>query len=656
MKIVLVALNATYGHTNLAIRYLRDICLENERLADKIEIACCEYTINDFIRNILFSLYEQKADIYAFSCYIWNITVMNELSDLLRKILPGSMIVYGGPEVTYETESFFLSHPQVDFIVSGPGEATFMKLIEKLLYEGEFNNEKSSAEISSKSGTDIQMVTINYNGKKVYRNEGIDEIKDIGTCSDINKNTRILRSPAIALDDLSFPYTNEDFKDLSKQYYYESSRGCPFTCSYCLSSEPGRVEALTAERVKRDFAFFIDKQIKQVKLVDRTFNYDDKRAIEIWKFLISRYKENPFNTNFHFEIAGDLLSNEAIEVLMNAPVGIFRFEVGVQTTDEIVLDAIYRKSDIGKLLRNISKISKNGNIEIHLDLIAGLPGEDMLKFENSFNMVMSLRPDMLQLGFLKMLKGSKIMEDADKFDIKYSESPPYEVISTDTMSFTELNKLKNIETLLERYYNSGQYKHSLEFLFSIFGNEYFKLFESFEMHIKRSSLFERKTSRHEQIHTFYLFGCVTIEKVNYITNENKSNLYIIDDSKENSQPQNSILNDTSKYQIPRDIQKKLNIFRDLLKFDYYRFDRKGSFDELVFNMGAHHPDLPRELEKPEWFGEKGNGLCKKPRIEKFCFDVEKIINTGEMVQCETFVLYEMSGNKPEIIDYLIVQE
>lgn len=583
MKIVLVALNATYGHTNLAVRYLRDVCLENDEIAGKTLITCCEYTINDSIRNILFDLYEQKADIYAFSCYIWNITLIIELSDLLSKILPDCTIVFGGPEVTYETESFFLSNPQVDFIVSGPGEVAFMELVENL----------SSY---SYGGTD-----------------------------------RILRSPAIALKDIPFPYSNEDFKDLSKQYYYETSRGCPFSCSYCLSSEPGRVEALTAERVKRDFEFFINKRIKQVKLVDRTFNYDDKRAIEIWKFLISRYNENPFTTNFHFEIAGDLLSNEAIEVLECAPAGIIRFEIGVQTTDENVLDAISRKSDIGKLLRNISRISKKGNIEIHLDLIAGLPGEDMTKFENSFNMVMSLRPDMLQLGFLKMLKGSKIRSDSAKYDIKFSDTPPYEVISTDTMSFLELMKLKNIEILLERYYNSGHYKYSIELLFSIFTNEYFKLFENFETHQKQNGMLDRKTSRHEQIHAFYLFGCETIEK------------------------HHTIMSDTTNYQIPTEIKQNLNIFRDLLKFDYYRFDRKGSFDKLVFNMGAHHPDLPRELEKPEWFGEKGNGLCKKPRIEKYCFDVMKMINSGELVQCETFVLYEMSKNKPEIIDYLIVQ-
>jgi radical SAM superfamily enzyme YgiQ (UPF0313 family) len=582
MKIVLVALNATYGHTNLAVRYLRDVCLNNDEIAGKTLITCCEYTINDSIRNILFDLYEQKADIYAFSCYIWNITLINELSDLLSKILPDCTVVFGGPEVTYETESFFLSHPQVNFIISGSGEGAFMELIERLLSDGY-------------SGTD-----------------------------------RILRSPAIALKDIPFPYTNEDFKDLSKQYYYESSRGCPFTCSYCLSSEPGRVEALPAERVKSDFAFFINKRIKQVKLVDRTFNYDDKRAIEIWKFLISRYEENPFSTNFHFEIAGDLLSNEAIEVLAGAPAGIIRFEIGVQTTDTNVLDAISRKSNIGKLLRNISNISKKGNIEIHLDLIAGLPGEDMTKFENSFNMVMSLRPDMLQLGFLKMLKGSKIKEDAAKYDIKCSLTPPYEVISTDTMSFIELMKLKNIEILLERYYNSGLYKYSIELLFTMFSNDYFKLFENFETHQKQNGMLDRKTSRHEQIHAFYLFGCETIEKFN------------------------SIINSTSKYLIPTDIEHKLNLFRDLLKFDYYRFDRKGSFDKLVFNMGAHHPDLPRELEKPRWFGEKGNGLCKKPRIEKYCFDVMKIINSGEFVKCETFVLYEMSENKPRIVDYMTV--
>ena len=435
-------------------------------------------------------------------------------------------------------------------------------------------------------------------------------------------SSKIIEGDSIPLAEIPFVYVPNDFVIKQKQYYYETTRGCPFNCSYCLSSVTQTVDILPVERVKKEMRFFIDQDVKQIKLVDRTFNFDDKRAIEIWSFLIDEYKKEPFQTNFHFEIAADLLSQESLLLLQAAPKGLFQFEIGVQTTNETVLANINRKSFLNKVFENVIKLKLNGNISLHLDLIAGLPGEDWNSFAHSFHQVFSLKPDMLQLGFLKVLKGSPIRSEAKKRGVIYSNIAPYEVLASDLMTFQELLRLKKFEILLDRYYNSNLFYYSLEFIVKYFQNS-FQFFELFEKHWSKKDLFKRNVSRQDVIREFYLFIHETLINMYF---ENNDHIY----------------EETEK------------LFLDLLKFDYYRFDKKGNVDELDINLGLHHPELPRDQEKPSWYQINGQPVCEKPRLEKYTFNAKVLIDYNIIIKQSSYILYEMIGNKPIVFDILIL--
>lgn len=559
MKTILIAVNATFNHTNLAIKYLRQYYLKSAHSRDDMEIICKEFTINDDPRGNTAILLQENADVYGFSCYIWNISIILEMTGILKKLKPGCLIVLGGPEVSFEKQGFFDIHPEVDYIIRGQGELAFTELMNNF-----------------------------PDGKR-----------------------KIIDGEFVPLSEIPFPYENDDFAIKQKQYYYETSRGCPFCCSYCLSSATGQIDFLPVERVKKEMGLFIDMKLKQVKLVDRTFNFDNRRSMEIWKFLIDRHRLIPYKTNFHFEITADLLSEEAIDLLRTAPKGIFQFEIGIQSTDTEVLENVHRKSRIGDVFANIRKIKELDNISIHLDLIAGLPGESWSTFSKSFNDVFSLRPSMLQMGFLKVLKGSTIREDAGKFSIEFSDQPPYEVLSTETMSFFELLRLKNIEKLVDKYYNSSQFKYSLEFL-THHTSDVFGMFSDLEKFWEEKGMFKRKVARQETIQIFLEFGIKMIGKDN---------------------------------------QKEL--FRDSLKFDYYRFDKKTAVESLGINHSNHHPDLPRDRERKSWFLDDGRPSAVKPRLEHYSFDAAKLIETDDFVEADSFILYEMNGDRPEIIDILV---
>lgn len=596
LKVVLIGVNASFNHTNLAIRCLKQYCSEKNDQKEKVEIICREFTINDSLRENIACLLDDNANAYGFSCYIWNISIILEMTEILKKLKPNCVIILGGPEVSYESDEFLKLHGEVDYIIRGPGEKAFLNLISKL------SNIKSQS-VSPSESTKF-------------------EYKPDSSLSALIIPERIIDGAAIPLSDISFAYTPFDFEVKQKQYYYETTRGCPFNCSYCLSSTTKEVDSLSIERVKSEMEFFINQKIKQVKLVDRTFNYDNKRSIIIWKFLIEKYNQNPFQTNFHFEIAADLLSQEALSILYDAPDGLFQFEIGVQTTNPLVLEKIKRKSSLNKIYENVKKLKQKSNIPIHLDLIAGLPGENWQSFKQSFHDVFALRPDMLQLGFLKVLKGSPIREEALKFGLVHQDRPPYEIISTESMSFNELIKLKNIENLVERYYNSKLFKYSLEYLLTFFSNS-FELFENFESQWNKKGLFKRNSSRQEIIRELYSFGKTVIDDP---CNELKT-----------------IINN----------KQKLDLFCDLLKFDYYRFDKKGNLDELGMNFGNHHPGLPRNLEKESWYKENGQPVCVKPRLERYVFDVDKLIESNIFIHCTSYVLYEMNGDRPVMFDSIV---
>lgn len=398
MKTLFVAVNAKYVHTNIAVRYLTNVCKREGFLCD-----FCEFTINETKNRITERLYMSDCDVYGFSCYIWNIDYVLTLCRDIKVLKPDCKIVLGGPEVSFGAEKMLEENEFIDYIVCGEGEKAIPRLLKKM-----------------------------------------------------PKNRCVVYGEMAEMETLPFPYTEDDLEKVvkgEKLVYYETSRGCPFRCSYCLSSVAGDVRFLPLERVKYEIEKFVRLGAMTVKFVDRTFNADKKRALEIWKYCSSIEGE----TCFHFEIGADLIDDESIEFLKTVPKGKFQFEIGVQSTNEKTIDAVSRSMKLEKLKENVKAIRAVGNIHLHLDLIAGLPYENYESFAKSFNEIYVLRPHALQLGFLKLLKGSGLRQQAEKFGMLYSTAAPYEVFSTDWLKYEEIIRLKAIEDVFERYYNSTRF-------------------------------------------------------------------------------------------------------------------------------------------------------------------------------------------------------
>ncbi|MDD4111931.1 MAG: DUF4080 domain-containing protein [Herbinix sp.] len=431
MKILLVAVNAKFIHTNLAVHSLKSFSGKY-----KEHISIVQYSINHTNEEILRGIFREKADVVAFSCYIWNIGMISSIIKSLRKVQPQVKIWFGGPEVSYNPKDCLLKYKELDGIVVGEGEQTFYELIEYYLGAG-------------KEVEDIRGIAFKDSARRH---------------SSASKNEETtLATPArgfLSLDDIPFAYN--DMESLSnKIIYYESTRGCPYSCSYCLSSAQRGVRYRRIDLVKAELKTFLDYKVPQVKFVDRTFNCDKEHAMEIWRFI--REYDNGI-TNFHFEITADLLSEEELDILMSLRPGLVQLEIGVQTTNPDTMKAIKRKVDFYKLAANVRRIKDAHNIHQHLDLIAGLPLEDYSSFEKSFSDVYRLKPDQLQLGFLKVLKGSIIEEECKDYGIAYNNEPPYEVLYTNHLSYDEIIELKGICDMVEVYYNSGQFAYSMEFL------------------------------------------------------------------------------------------------------------------------------------------------------------------------------------------------
>ena len=420
MKTVLVAFNARFSHSSLALRYIKAYNKEKD-----IEIA--EYTINDHISHSYASLLKKDADIYCFSVYIWNIEITIKVAEMLKKAKPEAIIVLGGPECSYSSKELFEKHKFIDYILRGEGEVITGKLIDAL-----------------------------ENGQAV-------NIKGVAT-----RNFNFGIADCVNLEEIHFPYNEEDFEQLKNRIiYFETSRGCPFRCSYCLSSIEKGIRYFPMEYVKRGFDTFFENKVPLVKLIDRTFNSNSQRAIEIVKYII----DNSKCTKVHFEIDPGILTDELIEVLSTAPKDLFQLEMGIQSANPDTLKAVNRNGDLKKVCENIRKLKKTDNMHIHLDLIAGLPYEDYKSFAKSFNYVYSLTPHMLQLGFLKVLHGTLIKKNED---IVYADFPPYEVISTKWITAEEICKLKLIDQAVDTINNSGAFARSLDKLVS---DNAFELFE-----------------------------------------------------------------------------------------------------------------------------------------------------------------------------------
>lgn len=425
MKILLAACNAKYIHSNLAVYDLQAYASD---YADHIVLK--EYTINQQKDDIMRDIYLEHPDVVCVSCYIWNLSFVKELMADLIKILPGADFWAGGPEVSYDAEKFLTENSEFKGVMVGEGEETFKEL-------AGYYVEKNPQDLKDMTGICYR------DGDQIIHN-GWRQIMDLS----------------------SIPFIYKDLSEFKNRIiYYESSRGCPFSCSYCLSSIDKKLRFRDTETVKKELQFFIDNKVPQVKFVDRTFNCKHDHAMAIWKYI---NEHDNGVTNFHFEISADLLREEELQEMSTMRPGLIQLEIGVQSTNPDTIKAIHRTMDFEKLKGIVDRIHSFGNIHQHLDLIAGLPYEDYDSFRHSFNDVYALKPQQLQLGFLKVLKGSHMMEMCKEYGIVYKTQEPYEVLSTKWLDYDHVLKLKTVENMVEVYYNSGQFQNTLEYLEKFF--------------------------------------------------------------------------------------------------------------------------------------------------------------------------------------------
>ncbi|EGT3605105.1 DUF4080 domain-containing protein [Clostridium perfringens] len=534
MKILLTAINSKYIHSNLAVRYLKAFTKDLDFQGD-----IKEFSINDRVENILEGIIEEKPDVVAFSCYIWNMEFVNRLAELIKLVDPNIEILYGGPEVSYEGKEFLENHPG-EYVIVGEGEKTFREFVLYKLGEGKIE--------------DIKGLNYKRDGK-VFENP---------------------KRPEMDMNELVFPYTYEE--DINnKIVYYEASRGCPFKCKYCLSSVMHGVRFLDVERVKKELKYFMERGLKLVKFVDRTFNCNREYTVELLKYL----SEQDTETRFHFEVAADLLTEEQIEILNNAPKGRFQLEVGVQTTNNEVLHNINRYITYENIKEKVLKVASGKNVMQHLDLIAGLPGEDLESFKKSFNDVHAIRPDEIQLGFLKLLKGSSMREEAEKWGIVYSPYAPYEIIRSKDISYEELLLLKKVEAMVDKYYNSCKFNNVIKFFLNIYE-------KPFDFYYDLAMFFEEKGNFKRSIGNVEYYKILLDFYLEKIGGEDEG------------------------------------LFKEVLKFDY-----------LCFNKKRWLPDfLVRTITKDDEQNIKDSFdrqmPFKKAHIEKFELDIINYIKNGKI--------------------------
>ena len=534
-KILLAAVNAKYIHSNLAVHSLLAYGRKYETC---MELA--EFTINQNKDEILKGIFCRKPDILCISCYIWNISFVEEIIREIHKILPETIIWLGGPEVSYDAKKVLEEHLEVFGVMKGEGEETFLELAEY------YEEEKGSLE-------EIRGITYRKN------TDGIEEIRE---------------NPWREVMDLSkipFVYDNLDEYE-HRIIYYESSRGCPFSCSYCLSSIDKKLRFRNLDLVKKELQFFLDHKVPQVKFVDRTFNCNHEHAMEIWKYLTEH--DNGI-TNFHFEIAADLIREDELELIAGMRPGMIQLEIGVQSTNLETIREIHRKMDFSKVARIVRSIQKHHNVHQHLDLIAGLPMEDYESFGRSFDEVYALRPQQLQLGFLKVLKGSFMHDHVKDYGCSYQDKEPYEVLYTKWLTYGDVLKLKLIEDMVEVYYNSGQFMKTLPAVEKLFGSP-FAFYEALGLFYEKNgymSISHTRIRRYEILQEF-------LEQYDQENMELYRQLMVFDlYSRENMKTRPSWAKDLKPYK---------NAFRE-----YYQKDGKMihlevmDFDPDTYEPGRH---------------------------------------------------------------------
>lgn len=546
-KIALVGINSQYIHTNLAIRYLKRYVEKYSEL----KISLYETNINNQIYNIIKDLFNLNANHYIFSTYIWNKEFVFRVIKELKKIMPNIIITLGGPEVTYNAQDTLFNNLAIDYILIGEGEKVLLNFLLN-------RNDKIKGVASLKDGK------FNYYGNEIL----IDN-----------------------LDMIPFPYTDEELNEGIKILYYESSRGCPFSCSYCLSSIDKGVRYWSLERVKNDIDRFLKTDIRLVKFVDRTFNLKKDRYLEIWNHLLKNYRSGII---FHFEINANIFDDEILEFLKNVPENYFQFEIGVQSINRKTMDSIDRRNLLEKLNQNIRLIPKN--IDVHVDLIAGLPYDTYESFKKSFEYVYRLNVDMIQLGFLKILTGTRIHKEVKKYEYEYMDFPPYEVLSSRFISYGELIKLKNIEKVLDYYYNSHRFDNSIGYLIKNYYVNSFDLFEEIASYYVENKLLDvghKTIAIFEHLMTFFKM---------------------------------------KKF-------KNSEIFKEYLKFDYLLLGKPGYYPDW-FKSEKNKQKYSSLISKKD-FSSLREGI-KKSEFEKFFYDVINHKNK------EIEILFDYSRKKTRI--------
>ena len=551
MKILLTAINSKFIHSNLAVRYLKAFT-KDLPYESKIR----EFSINDREERILKEIIEEKADVVAFSTYIWNVEIVSHVANLIKLVSPQTEILYGGPEVSYDSKDFMEKNIG-EYLIEGEGEKTYRDFVEYKL---------GLRELSDIKGL-------------YYRKN--DEIIFNGT------------RPLMDMDEIVFPY--EEDEDLNnKIVYYEGSRGCPFRCKYCLSSTTHGVRFHSIERTLEELNFFIKKGVRLVKFVDRTFNCNHKYSMAIWDFLIKA----DTNTKFHFEISADILKEEEIELLRKAPKGRFQFEVGVQTTNDDVLKNINRFVNFSDIKEKVEELLSINNINQHLDLIAGLPGEDYKSFVKSFNDVHSIKPEEIQLGFLKLLKGSDMRRDAYLYNMKYSPYPPYEILSTDKISYDEIQILKRVEAVVDKYYNSQKFNTILEFFYDKFETPY-EFFYELGNYFEQKGYFNKNIGNTEYYKVFLDFNM-------------------------------EILKGKEDYLV------------DIIRYDYLSFNKKRGIPEFL------RSNIDKNIEEDIKNQYREEYSFRKFSVEHFSIDIDKFINENKIEKRDIYYLIGNEGEKIKI--------
>lgn len=546
MKVVLIALNAKFVHTNLAVRYLK-------KYTEELDYNCKikEFSINDQLERILEAVIMERPQVVGLSCYIWNMEMIGKLVQLIKKVEPAIEIIYGGPEVSYDSRDF-LEKNLGEYVIEGEGEETYKEFIEYKLSKKKLNEIKG-----------------------LYYKEPSGEVKYLSS------------RPLLDMDKLIFPYEIDDNFE-NKLVYYEASRGCPFSCKYCLSSTIHGVRFRNIDMVKKELLFLMNKNVTLVKFVDRTFNSNKRYARDLWKFLI----EADTTTRFHFEISADLLTEEDIELLRTAPLNRFQFEIGVQTTNVQVVENIDRTMDVQEVASIVHKLRQRDNIKLHLDLIAGLPGEDYASFKKSFNEVFYMNPHEIQLGFLKLLKGSAMRAEEEKWGMVYAPYPPYEILKNHYISYDELLVLKKVEEVVDKYYNSGRFNSILKFLYPYF-KEPFDFFLELAAFFEEMGYFSRSISGVDYFRIFLEFN----------------------DSK---------------------VGADKNILEDLIKYDYLKHNKKSWIPDFL------NRNITKEYErkiKDILIEEYKITSAKSIYIEGFNMDMEKFLSYGLIEKKRCYIIY-----------------